>query len=244
MLDYKFLLIIIISLFMYFLYRRIEKIESDIKKLKNSDNTEKKPIELKLPEEEENFQLPLPEPDTPLNQESHENFDTISFPFNSLNNNVNNLSNNQIVINQELRSVSPPKVEEVAISLPEQEQVNIDDVNFEKFKEVENIINEVDDSNTNNIDEQTLEEYSNEQSDVQIYSNDNEEELHTSLNESMVEAVNEDNENQDELNNLLKNNKLAELQQIAEEHKISVQKENNKKKTKLELAKDILNSKK
>ena len=107
--------------------------------------------------------------------------------------------------------------------------------------EVENMINTV----KNNVEEHTLEEYSNEQqSDVQIYSNDNEEDHHSSLMESMVEAVNPENENQVELDTLLKNNKLPELQQLAEDLNINIHKENSKKKTKLELAKDILNSKK
>ena len=95
-----------------------------------------------------------------------------------------------------------------------------------------------------NLEDNTLEEYSNEQSDVQIYSNDNEEEHHTSLMESMVEAVDGENDNQLELDTLLKNNKLPELQQIAENLNINIHKENSKKKTKLELATDILNSKK
>ena len=51
---------------------------------------------------------------------------------------------------------------------------------------------------------------------MQIYSNDNEEDHHSSLMESMVEAVNDENSNQVELDSLLKNNKLAELQQMAE----------------------------
>ena len=119
--------------------------------------------------------------------------------------------------------------------------ININDnLNFEKFAEVENMINEVENIDLSNIDN-TLEEYSNEQSDVQIYSNDNEEDHHSSLMESMVEAVNDENSNQVELDSLLKNNKLAELQQMAENLSINIHKENSKKKTKLELATDILN---
>ena len=118
-------------------------------------------------------------------------------------------------------------------------------INLEKLAEVENMINEVSNDDISNLDN-TLEEYSNEHSDVQIYSNDNEEEHHTSLMESMVEAVNEENENsnQEELDNLLKNNKLPELQQIAENLNINIHRKNSKKKTKLELATEILNSKK
>ena len=89
MLDYKFLLIIIISMIVYFLYRRIEKLELKLKRLEDNDSEDKKPIELKLPEDEnEEFQLPLLQPETPSETPSIEktdNFDTISFPFNATN---------------------------------------------------------------------------------------------------------------------------------------------------------------
>ena len=62
--------------------------------------------------------------------------------------------------------------------------------------------------------------------------------------ESMVEAVDGNNNEQIHLDSLLKNNKLPELQQMAENLSINIHKENSKKKTKLELATDILNYKK
>ena len=111
------------------------------------------------------------------------------------------------------------------------------------INEVENVDLSNIDINISNFDENTLEEYSNEQSDVQIYSNDNEEEHHTSLMESMVEAVDGNNTSQLHLDTL-KNNKLPELQQMAENLSIDIHKENSKKNKKLELATDILNHKK
>ena len=217
----------------YFLYRRIEKLESKLKNLENNDSNNNQPIELKLPEDDnDDFQLPLPQPETP-SVEKTDNFDTISFPFNAKSLNS-------------IEEISEPPAEPPAEPSVEIIDVNI---NFDKIAEVENMLNNVENIDMSNIDisnleDNTLEEYSNEQSDVQIYSNDNEEEHHTSLMESMVEAVDGENNNQLELDTLLKNNKLPELQQIAENLNINIHKENSKKKTKLELATDILNSKK
>jgi hypothetical protein len=224
MLDYKFLLIIIISMIVYFLYRRIEKIELTLKNIENTNTNQ--PIELSLPEENnKDIQLPLPLPEQSIDNkllEKNDNFDTINFPFNSQN------------------VVSPS--EQNVVSPSEQNNVIDVDINLNKYIEVENMINTV--KNTI-VEDNTLEEYSNEQqSDVPIYSNDNEEDHHSSLMESMVDAVNPENDNQVELDTLLKNNKLPELQQMAETLHIDIHKENSKKKTKLELAIDILNSKK
>ena len=265
----------------YFLYRRIENIEYKLKSLKEVEKDDSKLIELSLPGEESNneteIQLPLPEPETPsASVEKQENFDTISFPFNSVNYLQNSVSSvQQLIVEQNVEPVVEQNVEPVVeqnvepvveqnvepvveqnvepvveqnvepVVEPDVEENNIDinindNLNFEKFAEVENMINEVENIDLSNIDN-TLEEYSNEQSDVQIYSNDNEEDHHSSLMESMVEAVNDENSNQVELDSLLKNNKLAELQQMAENLSINIHKENSKKKTKLELATDILN---
>ena len=264
MFDYKFMLIIIISMVVYFLYRRIENLESKVKKLE-LPSEDVKPIELKLPEENE-FQLPLPEPPTPSNESNQEpeNFDTINFPFNSGNTDIPQLiSINQSVgmtVNQQENDDIPPVVsfevslnedkvieptveEEIKQDVENEIEELLNQNNNETMVEVENMLNDVE-----NIE--TLEEFSNEQSEVQIYSNDNEEEHHTSLMESMVEAVDDNSPNdnspndKNEIESLLKNNKLAELQQMAEDLSINIHKENNKKKTKLELATDILHSEK
>ena len=180
---------------------------------------------------------------------------TISFPFNATNlNSIEEVSEPSAEPSAE--AAAEPAVEpaeETAAepsTLPNVDIVDVD-INLNKLVEVENMINEVEnvdlsniDINISNFDENTLEEYSNEQSDVQIYSNDNEEEHHTSLMESMVEAVDGNNTSQLHLDTLLKNNKLPEIQQMAENLSIDIHKENSKKKTKLELATDILNHKK
>ena len=271
MLDYKFLLIIILSMIVYFLYRRIEKIEYKVKNIENNDSNDNQPIELALPEDEnKDFQLPLPQPETPQEiklVEKSDNFDTISFPFNATNlNSIEEVSETSVeppakpLVEQPSELLKAPSAEPSAEPLVEQPNklsnvpsaeptIELIDININKLAEVENMINEIENVDMpnidiSNLDDNTLEEYSNEQSDVQIYSNDNEEEHHSSLMESMVEAVDGENDNQIELDTLLKNNKLPELQQIAENLNIDIHKENSKKKTKLELATDILNNKK
>jgi hypothetical protein len=244
MLDYKFLLIIIISMALYFLYRRIENLESKLKQIENKD-TELKPIELPLPEDNEEFQLPLPEPETSgieTPQQNNESFDTITFPFNShqtiVNNNESPYTVPEVAVETvpEDNHIVEQNVEQIVEQVVQSEDVEIVDVNIDlKFVEVDNMINDFQENN--------IEEYSNEESEVQIYSNDNEEEHHSSLMESMVEAVDESPEDKDKLNELLKN-KLPELQEIAEQLKINIHKENSKKKTKLELATEILHSEK
>lgn len=243
MFDYKFMLIIVLSMIVYFLYRRIESVESKVKKIENNNfENEPQPIELPLPEE--NFELPLPvldenkEGDSVDSQDNNHSVDTVQFEFNS------NLNNQVTTFSPNSQDVELPSNNDlVKLQVIDNELDNVNNVNILK----------VVDDETNNINiVSTLEEYSNEHSDennseddndVQIYSNDNDEEDHTSLMESLVEAVDKEESNP-ELNNLLKNNKLPELQEMAEQLSIDIHKGNNKKKTKLELATDILNSKK
>ena len=97
-----------------------------------------------------------------------------------------------------------------------------------------------------NIVDNTLEEFSNDtdNNDIennQIYSNDNEDENHTSNMESLEDMT----KNMDELDitALLKNNKLIDLQKMAELLEIKVNHNNGKRKTKLSLAQDIIDKK-
>ena len=94
------------------------------------------------------------------------------------------------------------------------------------------------------MSDNNLEEFSNELTDnVQIYSNDNEEENHTSVMESLEDMTKNIEVNYD-VDTLLKN-KLKELQEIAKTLNISITREgSNKKKTKLQLAQDIISKKK
>ena len=81
----------------------------------------------------------------------------------------------------------------------------------------------------------------NDIDNIQIYSNDNDDELESSLRDSLIDIIDNSNNNDSKLNSLLKNNKLVELQDQADGLNINIFKDNSKKKTKLDLAKDILN---
>ena len=75
----------------------------------------------------------------------------------------------------------------------------------------------------------------------QIYSNDNDEENHTSAIESLEDMTS--NIISLDITTLLKNNKLGELQKMAELLDIEVKHNDGKRKTKLTLAQDIINKK-
>ena len=247
MFDYKFLLIIVLSMSLYFLYRRIESIEYKFKVLETESGNNENLIELPLPESEENqdnvqenqdnvqedLELPLPLPhqesnnlELPLPSENNTNFETISLPFNSnqISSSTNHIANEENTLNNTNEHVN------------QHIEILDNDISVNKVLENEHEGTDV------NLNGDTVEEYSNENSEIQIYSNDNEEEQHSSLMESMVEAIgsSKEDENCNKLNVLLKNNKLPELQQKAQELNINIHKENSKK-TKLELANDILN---
>lgn len=184
--DYKFILIIILTLLIYFLYRKIELLEKNVNQLNNINTNIKKEI----------IQLPLP--------------------------NLEQFDNN----NEQLEQVDEQYIQQ----------------NLENNNEIEQY-SEDNNSEHHSNEEQYSEVYSNDQTDdLQIYSNDNDEDHHSSiLEETVHEENNVDNSQEDTLSELLKNNKLPELQEIAEQKNISIYRENSsKKKTKLELANDIV----
>jgi hypothetical protein len=107
-------------------------------------------------------------------------------------------------------------------------------------------LSEVVESHDDNIVDNTLEEFSNDtdNNDLennQIYSNDNEDDNHTSNMESLEDMT----KNIDELDItiLLKNNKLIDLQKMAGLLEIDTKHNNGKRKTKLALAQDIIDKK-
>lgn len=190
--DYKFILIIILTLLIYFLYRKIELLEKNVNQLNNINTNIKKEI----------IQLPLP------NLEQFDNNDEQCIE------QVEQYSTNEQYIQQNLENNNE----------------------IEQYSEDNN-------SEHHSDEEQYSEVYSNDQTDdLQIYSNDNDEDHHSSiLEETVHEENNVDNSQEDTLSELLKNNKLPELQEIAEQKNISIYRENSsKKKTKLELANDIV----
>lgn len=175
--DYKFILIIILTLLIYFMYRKIENIENQLNNIKS--------------------------------------------------NNIESIQNTDNVLELPL----PPLTEEEYTELSQQD--------------VETELSQQDvETENNHSDNQYSDVYSNDETgqtdDVQIYSNDNDDDKHSSIIES-INVVQDTVDEDEDLNNLLKNNKLPELQQMAEELNISILRENStKKKTKLELANDIV----
>jgi hypothetical protein len=271
--DYKFILILFLSLSIYFLYRRIEQLEEQFAKLQNNNPTN---TDNKLLENNNILTLPLPKnPDeNQSNASNAENSLNLNEILNMANNMVNDTTNNmepdRLLINQNNETIELIKIP-IVLNKNEEEHV------------IKNNVTE----HINSIDLNNIEEYSNEKgysaenNTVEIYSNDNTEENHSSLMESCIDAVNtkEDEINLEvtnfvedlvnnvvvnvvnnknnqihdsveesieeiedtKLNELLKNNKLIELQEIATKLNISLLRQNsNRKKTKLQLAKEIL----
>ena len=118
-------------------------------------------------------------------------------------------------------------------SLSNNDSKNNSNIEYNKNTAIK--FNGIEDSNIlENSDNETIEEFSNECSeDINIYSNDNDDEDHSSVLESYLEksALTVDD--------LLKN-KLIELQNMATDYDISLVNNLGKRKTKLLLAKDII----
>ena len=260
--DYKFIMILGMTLVIYFIYREVERLTERVNELEqitkgnqfvSIQQSNDEPLQLPLPEhnvetQKEDFQLPLP-------PQEHNNFQLPLPP--QENNEQQILSQLHEDVEQqdnvEQDNVKQDNVEQeyveqyidnvVELSIP----IDVNDGN--------NIVEEtiilstppksaestlIAESDDENIVNETIEEYSNNSDDdTKIYSNDNDEDM-TSAMESIVELKKEN----DNISNLLKNNKLAELQEMARELDISVvNEETQKKKTKVQLANDIVGKK-
>lgn len=205
-LDYKFILMLFLSLVVYFLYREIESISkrlSNIEKgtLNNNQALTYKEIENHIIEQ--------------LNSQEQ-----------------NNLALDTQHVEQHLENVLESEDEIVNENEELVYEEDVQDMN-ESDNEEENI----------NFNDNTMEEFSNEVTEeVQIYSNDNEDDNHTSVIESLEDMTRLDN--QDTVDSLLKN-KLKELQEMAEDYNIPLnQGDSSKRKTKLQLAQEIISEKK
>jgi hypothetical protein len=207
-------MILTLSLAIYFLYRHIEQLEQRVKHLENTEEyINNEPIDLTLPRpvDDEDFILPLPRnrDDDELNISIKDNELNIDFNDNIID--LNKFLNNDE--KQTLQHIDDHIDEDINITLEEY-------------------------SNHEDTQDDTLDICIINNEDINIYSNDNEEDDHTSLMESMIEAVDTNDDNI--VSELLKNNKLPELQEWALKLNISLLRNNSsKKKTKLELAKEI-----
>lgn len=228
-LDYKFILLLSLSLIVYLLYREIELISKRLNNMEKNINNliTYKPI--------------------------HENLDAIN-SFSEL-----NMVDNYSIKSSDSNSIL--KYEDDNITQNNDEQIIMGAMNHTPITEFnmnpvlsennysDNIMNTTDDDIENTADDtsiinNTLEEFSNEiTEEVPIYSNDNEDDNHTSIIESL-EDMTRNIKIDYSIDTLLKN-KLKELQEIAQTLNISINhNDNNKRKTKLQLAQEIISGKK
>lgn len=232
--DYKFLILLGLTLVVYFLYREVEVLKKKIKKLDNNL------IENNLNKNSNNDVLQIELPPNPNEKESdNKKSDQI-------------LENNYIenVIQNDISNIEKPQIKVINIPLK-----------LENKNENNNILKEEILNDTSSNSEEDNNDYSNTSEKLEIYSNDDTENTESSIIESLEDIPKKKTEvessersddrveiNKDpeiDLNTLLKN-KLAELQDMAKNLDIIItKKENgkNKKKTKLELAKEIVNKK-
>ena len=228
-LDYKSILLLSLSLIVYLLYREIELISKRLNNMEKNINNliTYKPI--------------------------HENLDAInSFPeLNMVDNYSIKSSDSNSILKYEDDNITQNDVEQIimgAINHTPITEFNMNPVLSENNYS-DNIMNTTDDDIENTADDisiinNTLEEFSNEiTEEVPIYSNDNEDDNHTSIIESL-EDMTRNIKIDYSIDTLLKN-KLKELQEIAQTLNISINhNDNNKRKTKLQLAQEIISGKK
>lgn len=227
--DYKFIVLIGLTLTVYFLYKELNSIKNRVKYIENKNDVLLKTLENREVATEsnnviahENIQIP--------------NFNELSQISNVMQNLTReqidiNLGGNEIVVKSQLSPIS----ENENIILPN------DSCSLTEIEESE-------------LQETTIENDMNEEDAVEIYSNDNVNEINTSISSSesniyeqnnielLEKKLSEDDIEKFQPSTLLKNNKLAELQDLAESLKIDLKIE-GKKKTKLQLANEIFNSK-
>jgi hypothetical protein len=221
--DYKFIIILGMSLVIYFLYRDIEKLSNKVTQLENnyyksleSFNNDEETVDInynnsiiELPMPINDIQLPMP-----INDNQNDDYNV----------------NNDVTIN------------DIELPLPINNNQN-DDYNEEQPDDDYNEEYQDDDEAIDNNQDDIIEEYSQDNDcDQLIYSNDNEDNA-TSAVESIIN-LNKVSENEENVDDLLKNNKLGELQEMAQNLGIDIVNiETSKKKTKLQLAQDIITKK-
>ena len=241
--DYKFIVLIALTLTVYFLYRELKSVKSRIDNLEKQET--KKPKTIKnIPNQINEFQN---EVNQIQNLEELNSFQEVNQiqnleelnSFQEVPQILNNLNRQEIDINLGGQSITVKKdlspIREMINNILPNESCSISEI--EESEEAET----------------TIDNELNEEDAVEIYSNDNINEINTS-----VESKKESSENKIELgdtkklseeelekyepNLLLKNNKLAELQDLAESLDIAI-KIDGKKKTKLQLANEIYDTK-
>lgn len=241
--DYKFLILLGLTLVVYFLYREVESLKKKVKKLNNNllenkvsnDNYSENDNLKNLKENNDDIiQIELP-PNPEKNLEEKPN------------NDIKLIEN--IVNNSEQQQTKTLKQSNNTIYKSELKVINVPLKMQNKETEILNVT-------STNSENDNINDYSNTSEKLEIYSNDDEDNEDSSIIESLedlskkktnVESFEGTDNRLEEskqlsVDDLLKN-KLAELQNMAKDLDIVTTKKEkgkNKKKTKLELAKDII----
>tara|TARA_A100001015_G_C14948474_1_gene695673 strand:- start:444 stop:1136 length:693 start_codon:yes stop_codon:yes gene_type:complete len=213
--DYKFLILLALTLVVYFLFREINDLKSKVKELESVEN--RKLHEIKEPVVEkpkELFQIPLPKTRSPVPNLIH-----------------NEVESEDEVDSQELLNTG----DKVAIYSNDDERTDSysleDSSILEELEEMDNlekleeVIQEVNLDTKDSVEEEKLED-----------NLDQDEKKKTLL----VESEGDTNVKIEDLSyNDFMRYKLNELQCFAEEYNVEIKKSNGKKKTKTELSKDL-----
>jgi hypothetical protein len=245
--DYKFIIILGMSLVIYFLYRDIEKLSNKVNQLENNYYKSLDNIEVPSPINTNNdvtnnvtnndvIQLPMPINNNDIESPTQINNDNI---------NNDNINNDNINNDKYIELPLPNNI----VELTSTADINLNiplALNDDYIQQNDN--DDYIQQNDNGDD--IIEEYSQDNdSEKLIYSNDNEDNA-TSAVESIINlnnvSENDDNKTSpvETIDDLLKNNKLAELQEMAFNLNIDIINiETSKKKTKLQLATDIISKK-
>ena len=211
--DYKFLILLGLTLVVYFIYReildlkhKVNSMETEIKQLETkSEKNPKKSIQNKKEEPKQiNFQIPLPSPPK----------EEVEIP--KLLHNQNCESESELEISQSgerLEIYSNDNDKTLSFSIGESSILNSD---------------EVDEVNNNEIQLENDDEELSKKKTILVKSEGDDDEQ---LESNEISSVNSRTD--------FMKLKLSELQCIAEENNINIKKEKGKKKTKSELSKEI-----
>ena len=281
--DYKFLILLGLTLVVYFLYREVEIIKNKLKKydlledkkVKNETENEGDDsiLQIELPPNPDDIKVEESKPveenvkkiiNIPLNLNKDSKTDDkdnkeLDGDDNNENDNDNDNDNNMTSSNSEVDvNVYSNTSEKLEIYSNDDEDdndssviISLEDIPKKKTKM------ESSEGSDNRLNEKENNLELNDSEEIKVYENkdnneNNENNENNDNNEDNDEDNDEDNNSLDEddikssINNLLKNNKLAELQDKAKSLGIIItkkEKNKNKNKTKLELAKDIVNKK-
>lgn len=276
--DYKFLILLGLTLVVYFLYREVEVIKNKLKKYdlledkKGKNDTENEGddnlLQIELPPNPDDNKVEVDMEESKLVQENVQKVINIPLKLGTdskkevmdnteLNDENNNLTSSNSEVDVNVYSNTSEKLEIYSNDDEEDNDssviISLEDIPKKKTKM------ESSEGSDNRLNEENnqLEINDSEEMKIENSKNINEDEDNDEVDDKVEDNnvnnnLQEDNNSLDEddikssINDLLKNNKLAELQDKAKSLGIittKMEKNKSKNKTKLELAKDIVNKK-